>query len=178
MAQFINHIRPVALFLLLIVTGFYAGIHFASLMNPSLFGIINPAGDRMPAVQWAATWQVTDGFMRVRMGIFGPVIQITYLVTLLLFIRQWRSAVFWLVLAAFGLFMADVVLTITRQIPINRYIEHLDFRYLTPQQVARINDIHPQVIHNFEGRELLSLLGFALVSLTPFLQPPSRSKLH
>lgn len=55
------------LFLLLIITEFYAGIHFSSLMNPSIFGIINPAGDLMPSMQWAESWQITDGFMGARM---------------------------------------------------------------------------------------------------------------
>ena len=169
MTGLIDKIRPVALYILLLIAGLYAGIHFSSMMNPSIFGIINLAGDRMPSVQWAASWQVTDGFMRVRMGILGPIMLITYLITLLLFFRRWRSATFWLVLISFGFFITDVVLTVIQQIPINQYIEHLDFRHLTPAQIARINEIHPQVIQNFRSREVFSLLGFILVTLTPFL---------
>ncbi len=102
------------LILLIIVTGFYAGIHFSSLMNPSIFGIINfsslmnpsifgiinPAGDLMLSVQWAKSWQITDGFMGARMRVFGPLILVTYLLTILFFGWQWRKPIFWLLLVA------------------------------------------------------------------------------
>ena len=108
--------------------------------------------------------------MRVRMGVFGPIIQFGYLLTLLLFIRQWRSVTFWLILVAFGLFVADIVLTIQQQIPINRYIEGLNFQHLTPEQTKRLAILHPQVISNFSNREWFSIVGFVLVAITPFLK--------
>lgn len=169
MMLLINSFRPVALYLLILISGFYAGLHFTGMMNPSVFGIINANGEMMPATQWAESWQITDGFMRVRMGVFGPIIQFGYIITLLLFIQKWRSVAFWLIFIAFGLFIADVVFTINQQIPINRYIETLDFQHLTAEQVAKINEIHPQVIKNFQSREWFSILGFVLVALTPFV---------
>lgn len=170
MNQIIDKIRPIALYILVLISGLYAGLHFSGLMNPSIFGIINPAGDLMPPTIWAASWQITDGFMRVRMGVFGPIIQFGYLLTLLLFIRQWRSVTFWLILVAFGLFVADIVLTIQQQIPINRYIEGLNFQHLTPEQTKRLAILHPQVIRNFSNREWFSIVGFVLVAITPFLK--------
>jgi hypothetical protein len=168
MTQIINSARPIALYLLTLISGGYAGLHFTSIMNPSIFGIINANGDLMNSVDWAKSWQITDGFMRVRMGVFGPIIQFCYLITLLLFIRRWRNVVFWLILIAFALFVADVVLTINQQIPINRYIEGLDFKNLNSAQIQKINEMHPQVILNFKSREVFSLIGFVLVTLTPF----------
>jgi hypothetical protein len=169
MNSLIDKLRPVALYLLVLISGIYAGLHFTGMMNPSVFGIINANGDMMPATQWAESWQITDGFMRVRMGVFGPIILFGYIITLLLFIKKWRTPVFWLILAALGLFIADVVLTGNQQIPINRYIETLDFQHLTAEQVAKINEMHPQVIKNFQSREWFSIVGFVLVALTPFV---------
>jgi hypothetical protein len=169
MNAFVDKIRTVALYIMILISGFYAGLHFTGMMNPSVFGIINTNGNMMPATQWAESWQITDGFMRGRMGVFGPIIQFGYIITLLLFIRKWQSRVFWLILVAFGLFIADVVLTVNQQIPINRYIETLDFQHLTAEQVAKINEMHPQVIKNFQRREWFAILGFVLVAACPFL---------
>lgn len=162
-------LRPIALYAMILISGFYAGLHFTGMMNPSIFGIINTKGDRMTATAWAATWQITDGFMRVRMEVFGPIVLWGYVITILLFIKSWKSIPFWLLVVACGVFITDLVLTINRQIPINRYIEKLDLQRLTPEQTKMLAQIHPQVINNFQGREWLAILGFVLVALTPFL---------
>jgi hypothetical protein len=162
-------IQTIALYLILLIAAGYAGIHFSSLMNPSIFGFINQQGDLMPPENWAASWQLTDGFMRARMGVYGPIIMYGYIITLILFVREWRSPVFWLLLLAFGLFMADVVLTITKQMPINEYIQSIDVKHLDAVDLKKISGLNRQVIQNFKSREWFSLLGFALVALTPFL---------
>lgn len=169
MNKVIDKIRPVALYLLILISGFYAGLHFTGMMNPSVFGIINANGEMMPATQWAESWQLTDGFMRVRMGVFGPIMLWGYVLTILLFIKKWQTPSFWLIVGAFGLIIADVILTGKQQIPINRFIETLDFQHLTAEQVAKINEMHPQVIKNFQSREWFSILSFVLVALTPFV---------
>ncbi|WP_164490226.1 hypothetical protein [Runella sp. SP2] len=40
---------------------------------------------------------------------------------------------------------------------------------LTAEQVAKINEMHPQVIKNFQGREWFSILFFLLLAACPFL---------
>lgn len=42
-------------------------------------------------------------------------------------------------------------------------------KHLTAEQVAKINEMHLQVIKNFQGREWFSILGFVLVAACPFL---------
>lgn len=169
MNSLIDNLRPVALYFLLLISGIYAGLHFSGMINPLVFGVINAEGDLMNSVDWAKSWQITDGFMRVRMGVVGPIILFSYIISLLLFIQKWRSVAFWLIFIAFGLFIADVVFTINQQIPINRYIETLDFQHLTAEQMAKVNEMHPQVIKNFQSREWFAILGFVLVALTPFV---------
>lgn len=172
MNALIDKIRPVLLYIVLLNAGLYAGIHLEGILDPIAFGIINLKGDLMPSTEWAAHWQIIDGFMRVRMGVFGPIILCSYVIAILFFVKRWKSPVFWLLLAAFGLFVADIILTTQQQIPINRYIETLDFKHLTAEQVAKINEMHPQVIKNFQGREWFSILGFLLVALAPFVSTP------
>ncbi|GAB3642029.1 hypothetical protein [Spirosoma arcticum] len=174
MSSFVNIARPVALYLLIVVSGFYAGLHFTSMMNPSVFGIVNPSGDLMPSVQWAASWQITDGFMGSRMGVFGPIIQLTYILTILMFMAQWRKPTLWLVLVAFIFFSIDVHFTIQNQLPINQYIQTLNFTRLTDDQIQKIETLHPQLIANFQKRELLAIGSFIVVALTPFLPSATR----
>lgn len=172
-SQVIATIQSGLLFVLIIASGFYAGLHFTSLMNPAIFGIINPAGDLMPSVQWAESWQITDGFMGARMRVFGPQIGILYLLTIGLFSGQWRKPVLWLLVGAFALFFGDLFFTIQNQVPINKYIQTLNFDHLTADQIHRINALHPLVIANFEKREMLAIVSFVLVALTPFLRSNS-----
>ncbi|MBO0949756.1 hypothetical protein [Fibrella forsythiae] len=162
--------RTVFLLLLLIVTGLYAGIHFSGMLNPSIFGIINPAGDLMPSVRWAESWQITDRFMGARMRIFGPFIMASYVLTIGLFIGQWRKPILWLLVSALALFFYDLYFTIQHQVPINQYIQTLHFDHLSSDQIRKIKLIHPIVIANFQKRELLSIGSFILVALTPFLR--------
>jgi hypothetical protein len=169
MKKILYPIQTIALYLILLIAGGYGGLHVSGLLDPSVFGVINPAGDLMPPETFAAAWQWTDGFMRVRMGICGPIIMYGYIITLILFVREWRGPVFWLLLAAFGLFMADVVLTFNKQMPINQYIQSLDVKNLNAADLKKISSVNRQLIQNFKSREWFSLLGFALVALTPFL---------
>ncbi len=170
MNQLIEKIRPVFLYIVLLNAGLYGGLHFSGLMSPLVFGIINPAGDLMPSIAWAASWQITNNFMSVRMGVYGQIILWSYVLTILLFVPRWKSAIFWLLIVAFGLFIADIALTVQQQMPINQYIEKLNFKHITPEQAKRLAIMHPQVIRNFASREWFSIVEFALVSITPFLR--------
>jgi hypothetical protein len=177
MNQVIDFSRPVALYVMLLFSGAYAGIHFSGMMNPILFGIIDFEGNLMDSVDWAKSWQITDKFMAARMGVFGPMILWGYIFTLILFIKKWRNLLFWLIFLAFALFIMDVVLTIQQQIPINQFIQSLDFQNLSAEQVQKIKKVHLQVIQNFRGREVLSILSFVLVSLNLVLGLAFKPKL-
>jgi hypothetical protein len=53
--------------------------------------------------------------------------------------------------------------------PINQYIQSLDVKHLNAADLKKISSVNRQLIQNFKSREWFSLLGFALVALTPFL---------
>lgn len=94
MSKIIDKLRPVALYLLILISGIYASLHFSGMINPLVFGVINAKGDLMNSVEWVKKWQITDRFMRVRMGVFGPIILWGYVLTILLFIKKWRTPSF------------------------------------------------------------------------------------
>jgi hypothetical protein len=169
MNKIIDKIRSVLLYVVLINAGLYAGLHIAGILDPSVFGIINPKGDLMPSVEWAKRWQIVNSFMSVRMAVVGPIILLSYLLTILLFVKRWKSLFFLFLVAAFGLFIADILLTGLHQVQINQYIAELDFNNITPAQAKTLAEMHPQVIRNFKSREWFSILGFVLVALTPFV---------
>ncbi|GAB2558665.1 hypothetical protein [Spirosoma aerophilum] len=76
--------------------------------------------------------------------------------------------------SALFLFFFDLFFTIQNQVPINQYIQTLNFDHLTAKQIRKINTIHPTVIANFQKRELFSIVSFVLVALTPFLRHNSQ----
>lgn len=168
MNTFLQKARPIALFMAINLVGLYAGMHFFILMNPSVLGIKNLTGELMTPQQWAATWQLTDGFMRERMSVFGPIVLVLFILTLFLFISAWRSIAFWLILVAFGVLIADVVLTATYQFPINDYVHSIDTNHLNSAQIQKLATMHDQQLQNFRNREFFSLLSFLLISLAPF----------
>ena len=175
MNQVINTLRSVFLFIVLFNAGLYAGLHFDGILDPSTFGVINFKGELMPSVEWAKRWKIVDSFMSVRMAVVGPIILWSYVITILLFIKRWKSPVFGLLLVAFGLFIADIVLTGLYQMPINEYIRQIDFDNLTAEQAKTLGEMNLQVIKNFGGREWFSILGFVLVALAPFFEHRTRA---
>lgn len=175
MNTIIDRLRPVFLFIVLLNAGLYAGLHFDGILDPSTFGVINFKGDLMPSVEWAKRWKIIDSFMSVRMGVWGPILLWSYVITILLFIKRWKSPVFGLLVGALGLFVADIVLTVLYQVPINEYIRQIDFNNLTAEQTKTLGQMHRQVIKNFSGREWLSIVSFVLVALIHFIKMPRLS---
>lgn len=110
MNTIMDRLRPIFLYIVLLNAGLYAGLHFDGILDPSTFGVINFKGELMPSVEWAKRWKIVDSFMSVRMAIFGPIILWSYVITILIFVKRWKSLGFWLLEAAFGLFITDVLL--------------------------------------------------------------------
>ncbi len=175
MNTIIDRLRPIFLYIVLLNAGLYAGLHFDGILDPSTFGVINFKGELMPSVEWAKRWKIVDSFMSVRMAVAGPIILWSYVITILLFIKRWKSPVFWLLVVAFGLFIADIVLTGLYQVSINEYIRKIDFNNVTAEQTKMLGEMHRQVIKNFGGREWFSILGFMLVAACPFVWKPKVS---
>ena len=157
----LSTVRQVTLYLLIVMTGLYAGIHFA--------GVLAPVQSKMTVTEYTSYWQIVDGYMGQRMPIFGQIFLALYAINILLFIKKWKTTTFWIILVCLALLLSDMVLTGIQQIPINQYIQSVDAKSLTSDQLTTLEEMKRQAEKNFGTRDMLSIASFALLSLTPFL---------
>jgi hypothetical protein len=153
--------RQVTLYLLIVMVGLMGGIHFG--------GVMAPIVSKMTVTEFTAYHQMMDGYMAKRMPIFGQISLGLYILNLFLFIKRWRSATFWIILVCFALLVSDIAITVTQQIPINQYVQSVDAKNLTSDQLITLERMKSQTIENFATRDILSIASFALLGLTPFL---------
>ncbi len=166
----ITSIRKISLYFLLVLVGLYAGLHFNHKMCP-VETQLNP-------IDYAKYWKIVDGtFMHERMAIMGPGMVIIFLITILLFIKNWRSWLFLLLVLAFIAFANDISFTVREQLPINAFINELDLKNITPQQTQQLTAFQAKAITNFDERFVHAMLSFLLLSMTPFFLPQLNKKL-
>lgn len=158
----LSTVRQVTLYLLIVMTGLYAGIHFA--------GVMAPVVSKMTVAEYTSYWQILDGFMGQRMPIFGQIFLGLYALNILLFIKEWKTTTFWIILVCLALLLSDMVLTVIQQIPINQYIQSVDSKNLTSDKLTTLEEMKSQAEKNFLTRDMLSIASFVLLSMTPFLQ--------
>lgn len=148
------------LFISTLLSGLYAGTGFFVAMGG------NPAIKLMSNDTFAEYWQHTDYFMAARMKIFGPLLLLTILFTVLLLIKEYRTPSFWLMLAAFVLLVTDVVFAISANHPLNGLIQSWDQHNLP----ANVQDIKGKVVNAFNVRMVLMMCTFLLVLLSVWLR--------
>lgn len=148
----------VALFVTSILTGFYGGIGFFGFM--SFLGTL----ERLPAPHLVLFWRLIDGYMSRRMRVFGPLMLLSLLATLVLLGPQWQTASFWLVGAALLVLIVDVRIAIAENIPVNQTIQNRDVNLSTEQ----IEAFRATMLRAFYQRSTLMMVCFVLVNLAWF----------
>lgn len=146
--------QRVALYVTTVLTGFYGGIGFFDFMS------FLPTLARLPAEHLIPFWRLIDGYMGTRMPVFGPLMLLSLVVTLLMVRRQWRKAPFWLVAAALAVLIADLIVALNENIPVNQAIQDRRAVY-TP---AQIEAFRATMLRAFTIRSFLMILCFLLVS--------------
>jgi hypothetical protein len=170
MQNIITSIRTISLYLLLVVVGLYAGMLF----NHK----ICPVETQLNPIDYAKYWKIVDGtFMHERMAIMGPGMGVLFLITILLFIKNWRSWSFLFLAFAFIAFALDINFAFKEQLPINAFINELDLKNITPQQTLQLTEFQAKAITNFDTRFVHAMLSFFLLSMTPFFLPQLNKKL-
>lgn len=114
-------------------------------------------------------WQIVDGFMGKRMPVFGITFLALFVINLLLFVKQWRRLIFWIIVVCFIILVADIFFTGSEQVPVNKYIQSVDVRNVTAQQLKILAEMKIKTQEHFIFRRILMLFSFALLSITPFL---------
>jgi MFS superfamily sulfate permease-like transporter len=147
---------PVSVFL----SGLYGGIGFFTIMggNPSLKGL-SSAG-------FAEYWQHIDSYMGARMPLFGPVLLLSVLFSVIALMPDWRSLSFWLVLLAFLFLVADLVFTFSINHPLNKLIQDWDLQNLP----ANVQEVKARVINAFWYRSFFMISSFTCITIAAFVR--------
>ena len=161
MATIFSSIQKIFLYLILVLIGLYAGMLF----NHK----ICPVETQLNPIEYAKYWKIVDGtFLHERMAIIGPGMGIIFAITILLFIKNWRSLTFLFLVLAFIAFAIDISFTLREQLPINAFINELDLNNMTELQTKQLIASQAKGISNFDTRFIHSSISFLFLCLSPF----------
>lgn len=167
--NFMSKLRFPLLYALNMMCFTYAGL--------AVFFIFCPFEAHFNTVDFLKYWQVVDGYMGKRMPIFGNIWLVLFILNLIIFFKTRKiSPIFWLIVGAFVLVVGDIVFTVKNQLPLNQYIQSLDFNNLTPEQSNQLQSLRDKDVANFNFRHYLQLGQFILMSFTPYLLPHLNQK--
>ena len=142
MTKILTSLQKIFLYLILVLIGLYAGMLF----NHK----ICPVETQLNPIDFAKYWKIVDGtFMHERMAIMGPGMGIIFVITILLFIKNWRSLTFLFLVLAFIAFALDINLTLREQMPINLWTNKLNLSNISAQQTQQLTEFQAKTIANF-----------------------------
>jgi Domain of unknown function (DUF1772) len=145
-----------SLFLSTFLSGLYAGIGLFTLMGG------NPAIKKMSNAAFAEFWQQVDRYMAARMAVFGPVMMLSLVVSIVFLFLHRDILPAWLMIAALLIIVGDLAFTLSVNHPLNRLIQGWDLRHLP----AHAGEIKWKVVKAFNIRIVLMFLVFLFVLLS------------
>ncbi len=150
----------IILFTAVLLSGFYAGTGFFIAMGG------NPAIAKMSDRTFAEYWQHVDHYMGARMIIFGPLLLLFSLLSVLVLLKEWHMPSFWLVLGAFVILVADLVFVFSTNHPLNRLIQTWDLSQLP----SNVQEIKWKVVNAFYIRTFFMIGCFIFLLLGVWLR--------
>ncbi len=149
-----------SLFVTTLLTGFYAGLGFFTIVGN------NPAILKMSAATFAEYWQHVDFYMAARMQVFGPLLLVTLLSTVLIHIPQRRTVSFLFLSIGLVIMLADVLFAVSTNHPLNQVIQSWDLNNLPDN----VQEIKYKVVNAFWIRSSCMIATFVCVLLAIFLR--------
>jgi hypothetical protein len=116
-------------------------------------------------------WQSLDKLMHVRMPVMSNLLLLVFLIALILLKRAYKSLPYWLLIVGFLAFVAETIVTVKLQLPVNAQIQRLNVNAL-PTDVLSLKSA---TMSHFIVRAVLRVVGFLLV-IAAALKLPSTSK--
>lgn len=147
------------------LSGLYGGVGFFTVMGG------NPAISRMSDRTFAEFWQHIDHYMAARMPVFGPILTLSLLISVILLFREARSLPAWLMLAALAVIIGDLVFTLNVNHRYNQLIQGWNLEDLPPD----VRMIRDKVVDAFYIRILFMIGAFILVVLSAWLRRSPQS---
>ncbi|MBC8033015.1 MAG: hypothetical protein H7Y03_02650 [Chitinophagaceae bacterium] len=149
-------LASVSLFFSTLLSGFFAGIGFFTAMG------LNPAMRLMTDRNFIEFWQHIDHYMAARMILFGPLLLLSIVISIISLIKDLKSPSFWFLVAAFVLLIGDLVFATINNFPLNKLIQSLDLNNLP----SDVNDIKLKVVHAFDTRVIFMMSSFVMVLIS------------
>lgn len=150
----------VSLFITTLLTGLYGGVGFYTIMAG------NPAIKLMSDKTFAEFWQHADHYMGARMPVFGPILLLSLLLSIISLIPEWRTPSFWCMFLAFAIIIGDLVFTLTTNHPLNNLIQTWDLNNLP----ANVQEIKWKVANAFDIRLWFMMSAFVMVAVSVWLR--------
>jgi ascorbate-specific PTS system EIIC-type component UlaA len=116
-------------------------------------------------------WQSLDKLMHVRMPVMSNLLLIVFLIALILLKRAYKTLPYWLLIVGFLAFVAETIVTVKLQLPVNAQIQRLKVNVLPPDVLL----LKSATMSHFIVRAVLRVLGFLLV-IAATLKLPSTSR--
>ena len=157
-----NKLIELSFFLTTLLSGFYAGTGFFGAMGG------NPAIKLMSDKTFAEYWQHIDHYMAARMKIFGPLLLLTLLFSVVVLAKEYRSGSFWLMLTAFAILVTDVIFTFSTNHPLNHAVQSWDLNKLP----SNVHQIKWSIVKAFDIRIFFMMSSFIMVLLSVWLRKP------
>jgi uncharacterized membrane protein len=126
-----NSLTDFILLATLICLGFYGGTGFFTLVG------FNPAMMKMSSATFAEHWQHIDFYMGARMKFFGPTMLLLIIVSVVVLFRKYSKISFLLMALALVVLIADLIVGVTFNAPLNTLIQNWDLNDL-PNDVQEI----------------------------------------
>ena len=139
----------------LFLSGLYGGTGFFTIMGG------NPAVARLSERGFAEYWQQVDSFMGTRMPVFGPILLLSLLTSVITLSAAWRSVSFWLALLALIIIISDIIFTLSTNHPLNQLIQSWDLQHLP----SNVKEVQAKVVYAFWFRSFFMIASFACVVL-------------
>jgi Domain of unknown function (DUF1772) len=158
-----SKIIDLSLFFATLLSGFYAGTGFFVAMGG------NPAIKLMTDSAFAEYWQHTDHFMAARMKIFGPILLLAMLISVIVLIKEFRTPSFWFILAAFVILVTDIVFTLSTNHPLNQVVQSWDLNNLPDN----VQDIKWRIARAFDRRSIFMISSFIMTLLAVWTRKSS-----
>jgi hypothetical protein len=152
------------LYLSVFLSGLYGGVGFFTLMGG------NPSLRELSSHTFAEYWQHIDSYMGARMPVFGPILLLSMLFTVITLFPLRSSPSFWLMVLGFLIIVGDLVFTMSTNHPLNKLIQSWDLQNLP----GNVKEIQRQVVHAFWYRSVFMISAFICVVLAFVFRHHSR----
>ena len=144
----------IAFVLIVVLTGLSAGLGFGNAVG------YMPAMKDTPSNHLVSFWQHADHYFRARMPVFGNSLLVALLFALFLLRKEWQSSAFLLIALAFVVCVADLIVILTQNLPVNEIIQSID-----PEHPLAIDfePLRAKAMRAYYLRAFFNMLSFALV---------------